>query len=149
MASIDKLHPNSLVLLDDKGAKTNLSIDFYKTNRFEVINETENQIFLKKMLKIIYQINMKIFYGKAVYGKEEIQASLNVLKKSLTLIDGPSVKILEKNCNTLVKICRICKFWFFSKFTALASLNQKGSEIITPTLTFSTTVAPITVIHSF
>ena len=24
---------------------------------------------------------MKIFYGKAVYGKEEIQASLNVLKK--------------------------------------------------------------------
>lgn len=48
MASIDKLHPNSLVLLDDKGAKTNLSIDFYKTNRFEVINETENQILLSK-----------------------------------------------------------------------------------------------------
>ena len=40
---------------------------------------------------------MKIFYGKAVYGTEEIQASLNVLKKkSLTLIDGPSVKSLEK-----------------------------------------------------
>ena len=40
---------------------------------------------------------MKIFYGKAVYGKSEVKASLNVLKKkSLTLIDGPSVKILEK-----------------------------------------------------
>ena len=40
---------------------------------------------------------MKIYYGKAVYGKEEINASLNVLKnKSLTLIDGPSVKKLEK-----------------------------------------------------
>ena len=39
---------------------------------------------------------MKIYYGKAVYGKEEIQASLNVLKqKSLSLIDGPSVKKLE------------------------------------------------------
>ena len=40
---------------------------------------------------------MKIYYGKAVYGKEEVQASLNVLKKkSLSLIDGPSVKKLEK-----------------------------------------------------
>ena len=39
---------------------------------------------------------MKIFYGKAVYGTKEIKASLNVLKKSLTLIDGPSVKSLEK-----------------------------------------------------
>ena len=39
---------------------------------------------------------MKIYYGKAVYGKEEVQASLNVLrKKSLSLIDGPSVKKLE------------------------------------------------------
>ena len=39
---------------------------------------------------------MKIYYGKAVYGREEIQASINVLKKkSLSLIDGPSVKRLE------------------------------------------------------
>ena len=36
---------------------------------------------------------MKVYYGKAVYGKEEIDASLKVLKnKSLSLIDGPSVK---------------------------------------------------------
>ena len=39
---------------------------------------------------------MKIFYGKAVYDKKEINASLSVLKKkSLTLIDGPAVKNLE------------------------------------------------------
>ena len=39
---------------------------------------------------------MKIFYGKAVYGKAEINAAINVLKKkSLSLIDGPSVKELE------------------------------------------------------
>ena len=39
---------------------------------------------------------MKVYYGKAVYGKEEVQASIGVLKnKSLTLIDGPSVKKLE------------------------------------------------------
>ena len=40
---------------------------------------------------------MKIYYGKAVYDQKEIKASLKVLKdKSLTLIDGPSVKNLEK-----------------------------------------------------
>ena len=40
---------------------------------------------------------MKIFYGKAVYDNKEIQAAINVLKnKSLTLIDGPSCKDLEK-----------------------------------------------------
>ena len=46
--SIDKLHNNSLVLLDDKGAKTNLSIDFYKKNGFKIINETENQILFSQ-----------------------------------------------------------------------------------------------------
>ena len=43
---------------------------------------------------------MKVYYGKAVYGKEEIAATINTLKsKSISLIDGPSVKELEKkNC---------------------------------------------------
>ena len=45
---------------------------------------------------------MKIFYGKAVYDNKEINASLSVLKnKSLTLIDGPSVKELEKKISKL------------------------------------------------
>ena len=40
---------------------------------------------------------MKIFYGKAVYGKQEINATIDVLKKkSINLIDGPSVKELER-----------------------------------------------------
>ena len=39
---------------------------------------------------------MKIFYGKAVYGQKEIKASIKVLKNSMTLIDGPAVKELEK-----------------------------------------------------
>ena len=35
---------------------------------------------------------MKVYYGKAVYNQKEIKASIDVLKrKSLTLIDGPSV----------------------------------------------------------
>ena len=45
---------------------------------------------------------MRVYYGKAVYNYKEILASTKVLKnKSLTLIDGPSVKELEKkyqNC---------------------------------------------------
>ena len=41
---------------------------------------------------------MKIYYGKAIYGKKEIDAVNKVLKKnSLNLIDGPHVKLLENN----------------------------------------------------
>ena len=38
----------------------------------------------------------KIYYGRAVYDKKEINAVLNVLKNdSLSLIDGKKVKTLE------------------------------------------------------
>ena len=90
---------------------------------------------------------MKVYYGKAVYGQDEIQASLNVLKKkSLSLIDGPSVKKLE---NLIAKTFGkkyglMVNSGSSANLLALASFKlKKGSEIITPTLTFSTTVAPI------
>lgn len=90
---------------------------------------------------------MRIFYGKAVYGKEEIKASLNVLKqKSLSLIDGASVKKLEnKIANTFgKKYGLMVNSGSSANLLAIASLKlKKGSEVITPTLTFSTTVAPI------
>ena len=41
-----KLHRKSLVLLDDKGSKTNLSIDFMLENNFKIINETREQVLL-------------------------------------------------------------------------------------------------------
>ena len=41
-----KLHENSLVLLDDKGSKTNLSIDYMLKNNFKIINETKEQVLL-------------------------------------------------------------------------------------------------------
>ena len=45
---------------------------------------------------------MKIYYGKAVYDNKEIKAVVDVLKrKSLNLIDGPSVKELEKKISNL------------------------------------------------
>ncbi len=90
---------------------------------------------------------MKIYYGKAVYGQKEIQASLKVLKnKSLTLIDGPAVKSLESKISKSFgkKYGLMVNSGSSANLLALASLNLKrGSEIITTTLTFSTTVAPI------
>ena len=89
----------------------------------------------------------KIYYGKAVYNTKEINAVTKVLKNnSLSLVDGPNVKALEKN------VCKIFgkKYGLMvnsgssANLLALASFNfKKNSEIITPNLTFSTTVAPI------
>lgn len=89
----------------------------------------------------------KVFYGQAVYDQKEINASIKVLKnQKYNLIDSINVKKLEK------KVCQIFgkKYGLMvnsgssANLLALHSLNlPKGSEIITPTLTFSTTVAPI------
>ncbi len=90
---------------------------------------------------------MRVYYGKAVYGKEEIAASLDVLKnKSINLIDGPSVKELEKKISKVFgkKYGLMVNSGSSANLLALSSFDfKKGSEIITPTLTFSTTVSPI------
>ncbi len=46
--AINKLTRRSLILLDDKGSKTNLSIDFLLKNKFKIIFETEYQVLLSK-----------------------------------------------------------------------------------------------------
>jgi len=46
--SIKKLHEKSLILLDDKGSKTNLSINFLLNNGFKIIFETDYQVLLSK-----------------------------------------------------------------------------------------------------
>ena len=90
---------------------------------------------------------MRVLYGKAVYGKEEIAATIDVLKnKSISLIDGPSVKELEKKISKVFgkKYGLMVNSGSSANLLALSSLNfKKGSEIITPALTFSTTVSPI------
>tara|TARA_B100001175_G_scaffold294660_1_gene282102 strand:+ start:186 stop:1400 length:1215 start_codon:yes stop_codon:yes gene_type:complete len=90
---------------------------------------------------------MKIYYGKAVYDKKEINAAVKVLKnKSLTLIDGPSVKELEHKLSKLFgkKFGLMVNSGSSANLLALSSFKfKKGSEIITPSLTFSTTIAPI------
>jgi len=89
----------------------------------------------------------KIYYGKAVYDHKEINAVLNVLKNdSLSLIDGKKVKYLEKKVSKIFgkKYGLMVNSGSSANLLALSVYKfKKGSEIITPNLTFSTTVAPI------
>ena len=89
----------------------------------------------------------KIYYGKAVYDQKEIRAVNNVLKNNkLNLIDGPHVKKIEKVVPKLFgkKYGLMVNSGSSANLLAINSLNfKKGSEIITTSLTFSTTVAPI------
>jgi CDP-6-deoxy-D-xylo-4-hexulose-3-dehydrase len=89
----------------------------------------------------------KIYYGLAVYDKNEIKAVNKVLnKENLTLMDGPLVKKFEQKVANLFgkKYGLMVNSGSSANLLALASLKiKKNSEIITPTLTFSTTVAPI------
>ena len=89
----------------------------------------------------------KIYYGKAVYDSKEINAVVKVLKNnSLSLVDGKNVKILEKKVSKIFgkKYGLMVNSGSSANLLALASFNfKKNSEIITPNLTFSTTVAPI------
>ena len=89
----------------------------------------------------------KVYYGKAVYDNKEINAVLKFLKNdSLSLVDGKNVKILEKKVSSLFgkKYGLMVNSGSSANLLAIASLNfKKNSEIITPNLTFSTTVAPI------
>ena len=89
----------------------------------------------------------KIYYGKAVYDNKEINAVLKVLKNnSLSLVDGNNVKKLEKIVSQIFgkKYGLMVNSGSSANLLALASFNfKKGSEIITPNLTFSTTIAPI------
>ena len=46
--AVKKLYNNSLILLDDKGSKTNLSLSFFLDNNFKIIYETNYQVLLSK-----------------------------------------------------------------------------------------------------
>ena len=82
----------------------------------------------------------KIYYGKAVYNNKEINAVIKVLKNnSLTLIDGPKVKMLEKEICKLFgkKYALMVNSGSSANLLALSSFNfKKGSEIITQILLF-------------
>src|SRR4051794_5529543 len=90
---------------------------------------------------------MRVFYAQAVFGQEEIDAVVQVLKnQALVLMDGPAVGKFEQRVAKLFgKPFGLMVNSGSSAITlAVAALDlPAGSEVITPALTFSTTVAPI------
>ena len=91
--------------------------------------------------------SQKVYYAQSIYGREEIDAVVDVLENdSLTLMGGRRVLEFEKNVSNLFGKNYGCMVNSGSSanLLALSILGlPPGSEIITPALTFSTTVAPI------
>lgn len=90
---------------------------------------------------------MRVFYAQAVYGEEEIDAVADVLRnQSLALMSGPSVKRFERRIAALFakRHGLMVNSGSSANMLAVAALDlPKGSEVVTPALTFSTTVAPL------
>ena len=89
---------------------------------------------------------MRVYYAKAVYNKKEISAVKKVLKNPATLMNGPAVKEFEIKAAKLFgkKYGLMVNSGSSANLLAVASFDfKKGSEIITPSLTFATTIAPI------
>ncbi|MBL7684346.1 MAG: aminotransferase class I/II-fold pyridoxal phosphate-dependent enzyme [Flavipsychrobacter sp.] len=83
-------------------------------------------------------------YGKAVYGEKEIEAVMQVLRTSTQM--GKHVRKMEERVAALYakKYGIMVNSGSSALYLAADLMNfEPGSEIITPTLTFSTTVAPI------
>ena len=90
---------------------------------------------------------MRVYYAEANYSDEEIDAVLKVLKEDrLAIMDGKQVHELE------AKVAGLFRKDYGLMTNSGSSANllgiqglrlPKGSKVITPALTFSTTVAPI------
>lgn len=83
-------------------------------------------------------------YGRTVHGQEEIDAVVNVLKTSTQM--GKHVRGMEEQVAKLFqkKYGIMVNSGSSANYLAIEVLQlPKGSEVITPILTFSTTVAPL------
>ena len=88
--------------------------------------------------------NLRVPYGLSVHGKEEIKAVTNVLKSSTQM--GKNVSAFEKKISKLFqkKYGLMVNSGSSALLLAMETLDfPEGSEIITPALTFSTTVGYI------
>ena len=89
----------------------------------------------------------KVFYAEADYSDDEIHAVIDVLKNNrLSLMGGEKVKELESKVSLLFnkKYGLMVNSGSSANLIGILSLNLKeGSKVITPALTFSTTVSPI------
>ena len=90
---------------------------------------------------------MRVFYAEANFGEDEINAAIDVLRNNrLSLMAGDQCSNLEK------KVARLFGKPFglmtnsgsSANLLAIKSLDlPKGTKVLTPALTFSTTVAPL------
>ena len=89
----------------------------------------------------------KVFYAEANYSEEEINAVLKVLNENrLALMAGSNVKELEKKVAKLFnkEFGLMVNSGSSANLLAVQSLElKKGSKVITPALTFSTTISPL------
>lgn len=83
-------------------------------------------------------------YGRTVHGEDEVAAVVNVLRTSTQM--GKNVREMEERISTLYdkKYGIMVNSGSSALYLAADLMNyEPGAEIITPALTFSTTVAPI------
>ena len=87
---------------------------------------------------------MRVNYGQTVHGEPEIEAVVNVLRTSTQL--GASVREMERRVARLFDKRHgiMVNSGSSANFLAVKLLDlPAGSEVITPVLTFATTVAPL------
>jgi len=93
---------------------------------------------------MISNVRLHVPYGKSVHGEEEIAAVVNVLRTSTQM--GHYVREMERKVADLFskKHGIMVNSGSSANYLAVEILKlPTGSEVITPILTFSTTVAPI------
>lgn len=89
---------------------------------------------------------MRVPYASAVFGEEERQAVEKVLKNPSKIVAGPAVAEFENRVASLFgkKYGVMVNSGSSANLLAFTILDlPPGSEVITPVLTFSTTVAPL------
>ena len=87
---------------------------------------------------------MRVNYGQSVYGEEEISAVIDVLRSSTQM--GARVRVMQERVASLFAKRHgiMVNSGSSANYLAIEILDlPKGSEVITPALTFATTVAPI------
>jgi CDP-6-deoxy-D-xylo-4-hexulose-3-dehydrase len=87
---------------------------------------------------------MRVNYGQTVHGQAEIDAVVEVLRTSTQM--GPKVRDMQRRVATLFGKSHgiMVNSGSSANYLAVEILGlPKGSEVITPALTFATTVAPL------
>src|SRR3989344_3557931 len=90
--------------------------------------------------------SLRVSYAGTVYGKKEIAAVVRVLNNPFRISAGDAVHAFEEKVAKLFgkKFGVMVNSGSSANLVSLDALNlPKGSEVITPALTFSTTLAPL------